>query len=74
MHCAASDPSVRCCAFSHQLPCDLLLVCMQVQEIDFFDSSPFPSYDVITMGMILHDWGLEKKKLLMKKARSSKPA
>jgi hypothetical protein len=44
---------------------------MQVQDVDFFDNSPFPSYDVITMGMILHDWGLEKKKLLMRKVGST---
>jgi hypothetical protein len=48
-------------------PCVLLA---QVQDVDFFDDSPFPRYDVITMGMILHDWGLENKKLLMKQVRS----
>ena len=42
----------------------------QVLDLDFFAATPFPSYDVITMGMILHDWGLEKKKLLMKKVRA----
>eukprot|EP00878_Enallax_costatus_P025693 GHUV01027512.1.p1 GENE.GHUV01027512.1~~GHUV01027512.1.p1 ORF type:complete len:144 (+),score=48.88 GHUV01027512.1:553-984(+) len=47
---------------------------LQVQDIDFFADSPFPSYDVITMGMILHDWGLEKKKLLMQKAYDALPA
>ena len=34
---------------------------------DFF-AGPLPQADVITMGMILHDWNLERKKLLVKKA------
>lgn len=41
---------------------------MQVADIDFFAEGPFPScFDVITMGMILHDWGPQKKKLLVQK-------
>ncbi|MEX0350565.1 MAG: methyltransferase [Paracoccaceae bacterium] len=34
---------------------------------DFF-TDPLPKADIITMGMILHDWDLEKKKLLVRKA------
>ena len=34
---------------------------------DFF-KDPFPKADIITMGMILHDWGEEKKYQLIKKA------
>jgi hypothetical protein len=34
---------------------------------DFF-SDQLPRADVITMGMILHDWNLEKKKMLIAKA------
>jgi hypothetical protein len=34
---------------------------------DFF-VDPLPKADVITMGMILHDWNLEKKKTLIRKA------
>ena len=34
---------------------------------DFFTDA-LPKADVITMGMILHDWNLEKKKQLIKKA------
>ena len=34
---------------------------------DFFND-PLPSADIITMGMILHDWNLERKKILIKKA------
>jgi predicted O-methyltransferase YrrM len=39
---------------------------------DFF-ADPLPSADVITMGMILHDWNLEKKKHLIKAAYDALP-
>ena len=42
----------------------LCLPALQVADIDFSTDS-FPQCDVITMGMILHDWGPQKKKLLV---------
>ena len=39
---------------------------------DFF-ADPLPKADVITMGMILHDWNLEKKKVLIRKAYDALP-
>lgn len=33
----------------------------------------FPAGDVITMGMILHDWGMETKKMLIRKAYKALP-
>lgn len=56
---------------------NVLTVCMhtrqfraQVRDWDFFSDAPFPlGHDVITMGMVLHDWGLARKKLLMRKVR-----
>ncbi|HKK06925.1 MAG TPA: methyltransferase [Gammaproteobacteria bacterium] len=39
---------------------------------DFF-ADPLPKADVITMGNILHDWNLEKKKVLIKKAYDALP-
>ena len=39
---------------------------------DFFVDN-FPKADVITMGNILHDWNLEKKKILIKKAYDALP-
>jgi hypothetical protein len=39
---------------------------------DFF-ADPVPKADVISMGMILHDWNLEKKKLLIRKAYDALP-
>ena len=40
---------------------------VSARPLDFF-ADAFPGADVITMGMILHDWNLEKKKLLIRKA------
>ena len=39
---------------------------------DFFNDD-LPNVDVITMGNVLHDWGLEVKKMLMKKAYDALP-
>ena len=40
---------------------------------DFF-KDPLPKADVITMGMILHDWNLEKKKHLIRSAYDALPS
>jgi len=42
------------------------------QPIDFF-ADPIPSADVVTMGMILHDWNLENKMMLIRKAYDALP-
>ncbi|WP_421724370.1 methyltransferase [Bauldia sp.] len=39
---------------------------------DFFED-PLPAADVITMGMILHDWNLERKLMLLRKAYEALP-
>jgi hypothetical protein len=39
---------------------------------DFF-KDPLPSADVLTIGMILHDWNLELKMMLLKKALDALP-
>lgn len=41
-------------------------------SIDFFKDD-FPKADVITMGMILHDWNLENKMMLIRKAYDALP-
>jgi 2-polyprenyl-3-methyl-5-hydroxy-6-metoxy-1,4-benzoquinol methylase len=41
-------------------------------SIDFF-ADPLPKADVITMGMILHDWNLERKMNLIRKAYDALP-
>jgi predicted O-methyltransferase YrrM len=43
-----------------------------LKEGSFFDD-PLPKADVITMGNILHDWGLETKKMLIRKAYDALP-
>ena len=43
-----------------------------VVDGDFF-GDPLPKADVITMGNILHDWNLEKKMLLIRKAYEALP-
>jgi hypothetical protein len=42
------------------------------ETVDFF-TGEFPQADLITMGMILHDWNLEKKKMLIAKAYRALP-
>ncbi|SEJ59163.1 Dimerisation domain-containing protein [Dyadobacter sp. SG02] len=41
-------------------------------NIDFF-TDEFPKADIITMGMILHDWDLPNKKMLIRKAYDALP-
>ncbi len=38
-----------------------------------FFNDPFPTADVILMGHILHDWNLEQKRMLLKKAYEALP-
>lgn len=45
---------------------------IETQPGNFFEDE-FPKADVITMGMILHDWGLEDKMMLMQKAFDALP-
>ncbi len=45
---------------------------IETRSGNFFEDD-FPKADVITMGMILHDWGLEDKKMLMQKAYDALP-
>lgn len=46
---------------------------VQFQPGSFF-TEPMPKADVITMGHILHDWNLEEKKMLVKKAFDALPS
>lgn len=45
---------------------------VETKSGDFF-RDPLPRADVITMGMILHDWNLEKKMQLIRKAYDALP-
>jgi precorrin-6B methylase 2 len=46
---------------------------ISIQSGDFFEED-FPKADIITMGNILHDWGIDDKKTLLKKAYDALPA
>ena len=78
---AAANPHMRCSNFD--LPQVLPIATRKIKEAgladqvtpvggDFF-ADPLPKADVITMGMILHDWNLEKKKVLIRKAYDALP-
>jgi precorrin-6B methylase 2 len=45
---------------------------VKIETGDFF-TDPFPKADVVTMGNILHDWGTEDKKMLIRKAYDALP-
>jgi len=46
---------------------------LQFHAGDFFND-PLPSADVLVMGHILHDWDLEEKRMLIRKAYEALPA
>lgn len=45
---------------------------LRFQPGDFF-KDPFPRVDVVLMGHILHDWGLDTKRMLIRKAYEAVP-
>jgi len=45
---------------------------VKAEPIDFFNDA-IPKADVVTMGMILHDWNLEKKMHLIRSAYDALP-
>lgn len=78
---AAAHPHMRCTSFD--LPKVVPIAEQKIEQAgltdrvtavggDFF-ADPLPKADVITMGMILHDWNLEKKKALIRKAYDALP-
>jgi len=78
---AAANPHIRCTSFD--LPKVVPIATRKIEEAgltdrvtavggDFF-ADPLPKADVITMGMILHDWNLQKKKTLIRKAYDALP-
>jgi hypothetical protein len=78
---SARHPHLRCTTFD--LPAVTAIAERRIRErgqgarvqaapIDFM-AEPFPHADVITMGMILHDWNLETKQRLIGKAFDALP-
>jgi O-methyltransferase domain/Dimerisation domain len=58
--------------FDHYIATQGLAGRLQFQAGDFF-ADPLPKADVLVMGHILHDWGLEKKRTLICKAFEALP-
>jgi hypothetical protein len=78
---AKRHPQIRCISFdlpavepiaSKAIAREGLTDRVRTASGDFFND-PLPHADVITMGMILHDWNLEKKKQLVKSAYAALP-
>ncbi|HTJ64073.1 MAG TPA: methyltransferase [Alphaproteobacteria bacterium] len=78
---AAANPHMRCTSFDlpkvvpiAQRRIDRMQLNDRVTAVggDFF-SDDLPKADVITMGMILHDWNLANKKMLIRKAYDALP-
>ena len=78
---AAANPHMRCTSFD--LPAVVPIAARRIDDAglsdrvtavggDFF-VDPLPKADVITMGKILHDWNLDKKKMLIRKAYDALP-
>lgn len=78
---AAANPHMHC--ISIDLPAVTPIAARKIEQAglsdrvktasgDFF-IDPLPGADVITMGMILHDWNLDKKKILIWKAYDALP-
>lgn len=78
---AAANPHIRCVSADLPPVEPIAKRCIEkaglsdrvsTAVIDFF-ANPLPKADVVTMGMILHDWSLEKKKHLVRLAYDALP-
>jgi hypothetical protein len=79
---AAQHPHIRCISFDLPVVEPIARAAIarrgladrvQTKTGDFF-RDPLPKADVVTMGMILHDWNLEKKRALIRAAYDALPA
>lgn len=78
---AAAHPHLRCTSFD--LPKVVPIATRRIEQAGLtervtavggdFLTDPLPRADVITMGLVLHDWNLEKKKALIRKAYEALP-
>lgn len=78
---AAEHPHLRCTSVDLAVVTEIAARKIAAQGLgdsvqavtgDFF-AEPLPPADVVTMGMILHDWGLERKEALVKRAYEALP-
>ena len=79
---AARHPHLRCTSYdlpvvtpiaTRKIAATGLADRVQAADLDVFNH-PIPAADVVTMGMILHDWNLEKKRHLVRAAYDALPA
>ena len=82
MEVATRHPHLKCVSFDLPQVQPVAQKCIAARGLsgrvstavgDFF-KDPLPKADVITMGMILHDWNLEKKMHLIRAAYDALPA
>lgn len=73
MRCITTDLPAVTAITTRRLQAAGLVDRITAQSVDFF-AEPLPKADVITMGMILHDWNLEKKMHLIRAAYDALPA
>lgn len=73
MRCVSTDLPVATDIAARKIAASGVADRVSARPLDFF-AEPFPKADVITMGMILHDWNLEKKLFLLKAAYEALPA
>jgi len=80
-HVVSHNPHMKCISFDLPPVCPIALENIskmglaskvKIEAGDFF-TDPFPRADVITMGNILHDWGIRDKKRLINKAYDALP-
>ena len=78
---AKKHPHLKCTSFDLPAVAPVAAKCIAAAGLqdrvatasgDFF-KDPLPRADVITMGMILHDWNLANKKMLIRKAFEALP-
>ena len=72
MRCTSVDLPVVTAIAEQKIAAAGLSDRISARSIDFF-AEPLPPADVVTMGMILHDWNLEKKMQLIRAAYDALP-
>jgi len=72
MRCISADLPAATAIAARKIAASGVADRVSAQPLDFF-ADPLPRADVITMGMILHDWNLDKKRFLVKAAYDALP-
>ncbi len=72
LRCISTDLSPATLIAERKIAAAGLADRISAKSLDFF-AEPLPKADVITMGMILHDWNLEKKMHLIRAAYEALP-